>query len=385
MKSYKIKLKDQDENSYLGYLIRKTELSTGTKKIEGPVKIPHYPNKKLGVESQINEALITLTLKEIEDINGTNPRRDAFIRDRVRANLNKNRINVVFVRISRSDGAGFITLKEKLDKIAEFVIDIIYSHPMVDIVTLPHIEFLKNDSPSDLVQFDNLIGNRISEMASLGDGGGKIGYFLPSYYTRDGIPNLIDNYMDKFGTEGVYICDFDGGTFSGTGYSFVSQVSRKIKNDSGTEAYSFYVYSQKERKKSGAEVSSEDLLALLNEVSVVGPSHKRQTLPKDILEKIKMQQEFNPKILNNDDFLFYQYNGFPKASEFDSWVSGIVGSVGDIQLERKKKLAEVYNAKKILEAVEQVVNEPKETLNSLKREEFKSDLKQINSRMRRMR
>ncbi|MEM0050871.1 MAG: hypothetical protein QXW39_10130, partial [Candidatus Bathyarchaeia archaeon] len=287
--------------------------------------------------------------------------------------------------ISRSDGAGFATLMGKLDRIAEFVIDIIYSHPMVDIVTLPHIEFLKNDSPRDLVEFDNLIGSRISEIASLGYGGGKIAYFLPSYYTRDGIPKLMDDYMDRFGAEGVYICDFDGGTFSGIGYSLVSQVSRKIKNDSNTESYSLYIYSQKERKKSGAEVPSEDLLALLNGVSIVGPSHKRPTLPKDIIEKIKLKQEFNPKILNNNDFLFYQYSESPNAGDFDAWVSSAVGPMGDIQIGRKKKLAEVYNSKKTLDAVENIVSNPKETLNSLTRDEFKSNLKQIYSRMRNIR
>ena len=180
MKNYRIKLTDQDENSELGYLIRKTELRTGDKRIDGLVKIPHIPSKKFGVVSPINEAVITLTLKEIADIDGKNDLRTNFINERVRGRLNKNKINVVFVRISRADGSGFTNLKNNLDKISAFVIDLIYRHPMVDIVTLPHIEFLNNDSSEDLVEFDNLIGARISEMASLGDGGGKIGYFLPN-------------------------------------------------------------------------------------------------------------------------------------------------------------------------------------------------------------
>ena len=152
-------------------------MSTGRKKISGSIKIHHYSNKKLGVVSSINEAVITVTLKEIEDIDGKNEQRTTFINDRIRKNLNRNGINVVFVRISRSDGAEFIKLKGKVEKIAPFVVDIIYSHPLVYIVTLPHIEFLNNDSSEDFVEFDNLIGARISEIASLGRGGGKIGNY----------------------------------------------------------------------------------------------------------------------------------------------------------------------------------------------------------------
>ncbi len=385
MKKYVVKLRDQEENSNLGYLIRKTELATGGKSISGLVKIPHYPSKKLGVTSPINEAVITLTLKEIEDIDGKNSLRNNFINERVRGNLNRNRINIVFVRISRSDGSGFTNLKENLDKIAEFVVDMIYSHPMVDIVTLPHIEFLKNDSPDDLVEFDNLIGQRISEMTSLGEGGGKIGYFLPSYYTRDGIPKLIDSYVSRFGADGVYICDFEGGTFSGTGYSLVSQISRKLQKDTGSESYSLYVYSQKEKKKAGEEVSSEDLLALMNQVSIVGPSHKRPVLPKHILDKLKENQVFNPKILNQGDFLYYQYANFMKSNEFENWVSKVSGEDSTLSLDRKKRLAEIYNAKQTQAAIEQVISDPKDTVTKLEREEFRNDLKQVNSRMRNIR
>jgi len=384
VKSYSVKLIDQDENSKLGYLIRKTELTTGGKKISGLVKIPRYPNKKLGLISPINEAVITLTLKEIEEIDGKNELRTSFISDRVRNHLNRSRINVVFVRISRADGTGFIKLKENVNKIAAFVVDIIYSHPMVDIVTLPYIEFLNNDSTDDLVEFDNLIGARISEMASLGAGGGKIGYFLPSYYTRDGIPRLIESYISRFGEEGVYICDFEGGTFSGTGYSLVSQVSRKVAGDTGSEAYALYVYSQKEKKKSGGEVSSEDLLALMNEASIVGPSHKRPVLPKEIVEKLKQDQVFNPKMLYTGDFLFYQYSDYKGTNQFNDWVSTVVGARDSVSLDHRKRLADIYNGKKTQEAVEKIIADPKETINSLERDDFKNELKQVNSRMRRI-
>lgn len=384
MKSYVVKLRDQEENNKLGYLIRKTEITTGGKSIGGIVKIPHYLNKRLGVTSQINEVVITFTLKDIEDIDEHNNQRDNFINERVKGEMSKNKINVVFVRISRSDGSGFSDLKKNIDKISEFVLDIIYSQPMVDIVTLPHVEFLKNDLPDTLVEFDNLIGERISEMASFGEGSGKIAYFLPSYYTRDGIPKLIDSYVSRFGADAIYICDFDGGTFSGIGYSLVSQISRKLQKDIGSESYSLYVYSQKERKRSGDEVLSEDLLALMNQVSIVGPSHKRLILPKGVIEEIKKKQEFNPKIFNQSDFLYYPYAKVPTANEFETWIDGVSGETKTLALEHKKRLADVYNAKQTQTAIEQVINEPEKTVTALVREEFKDGLKQINSRMRKM-
>jgi len=385
MRSYKVKLIDQDDNAQIGYTIRKTEIITGGKTIKGLINIPRYTNNKLGVVSSINELLITLTLKQIEDIDGNNERRTEFVNKKVRYNINNKAINIIFVRISRADGSNLSELRKNIDKIADFVIDLIYSNPMVDIVTLPYNEFLKDDSTDELIKFDDMIRERISEMTSLKDGGGKIGYFLPSYYTRNGIPELIDNYIDKFGEDGIYICDFDGGTFSGIGYSLISQISRKITNDTKTESYCLYAYSQKEKKKSGNEVSSENLLALLNEVPIVGPSHKRVRLPKEILEKIKQKNIFNPEILNDKDFLFYGYNSYKYSQQFDQWISQITENATDIKLEHKKMLTDIYNTKKTFEAIKQVTKDPNDAINALERNNFRDDLKQINLRMRKIR
>ncbi len=379
MKSYKVKLKNQDEDNYIGYLTRKVEISTSSKKIYNLVKIPPYMNERMGITSPINEVLINITLKEIIDINGTNCLRDAFIKNKVAAKLKKNSANIVFVRISRSDGTAFPELNNNIDKIAEFIVDLIYSHPMIDIITFPHMEPLKNEPSSNLTAFDTLIRNRLTELMGLENGTGKVGYFLPSYYNRDGIVNLMDDYMKNFGPEGIYICDVNGGTFIGIGYSILSQILRGITNESNTENYALYIYSQKPKRKAGGEVPSEDLLALLNGVSIVGPSHKRQPLPKNIVEKLKTQQ-FNPKILNRSDFLLYPYNIYPHASDLDDWISH--NSINQkISNTSRKRLLDLYNSITTKDSITSIETEPRDTVNSLGRDDFKKELRYIRHRM----
>jgi hypothetical protein len=383
LRSYSIKLLDVKEDDKFGYTIRNAVTSVSGASVGGLVKIPKYCSKKLSVTSPIREILITLTLSEIIEIDGKNEKRNAFISDRISAKLSSGLINVVFVRISRADGAGFTSLKSNIDKIAEFVVDMIYKHPKVEIVSLPYMEFLKNDSPDDLIEFDSLIRERISQITNIESGTGKIGYFLPSYYTREKIPELVENYASKFGSNGLFICDLDGATFSSVGYSVISQVARKIENEHGEENYSLYAFSLKEKKSSGNEAPAEDILALLSQASIVGPSHKRRILPKDIVKKLKENNEFNPKILEKDDYLYYQYLNYYGSKKLDEWFSTHFNKES-LTNEKKRHFAELYNSQITMDTLRELASDPDDSIKKLKREEFSDILKYIGNKRKKI-
>lgn len=383
MKSYSIKLFDIKEDDKFGYTIRNAVTSVSGVSVGGLVKIPKYYSVKFSVSSQIKEVLITLTLSEIIEIDGKNEKRNAFISERISGKLSSKLINIVFVRISRADGAGFASLKANIDKIAEFVVDIIYKHPKVGIVSLPHMEFLKNDSPDDLIEFDTLIRERISQITNIESGTGKIGYFLPSYYTREKIPELVENYVSKFGSNGLFICDLDGATFSSVGYSVISQVARKIENEHDEENYSLYAYSLKERKSSGNEAPAEDILALLSKASIVGPSHKRRILPKELVKRLKENNEFNPKILEKDDYLYYQYLNYNSPKKLDEWFS--TGFKNEsLTNERKRHFTEVYNSQITTGILKELASNPDDSIKKLKREDFIEILRYIGNKRKKI-
>jgi len=195
----------------------------------------------------------------------------------------------------------------------------------------------------------------------------RLGYFVPNYITRTALPKLIEYYVSDLGKDALIILDVNGSRFSTGPYSDVSLIHRGI-SENKIETYAIYLFSHKGRKRSGKEVPSEDLLALLNGVNLVGPNRRVIPLPRNVVETRRIN-----KIFNERDFLFYPEDRAPNAEEYQNFCA--LGK-------RKDEMLDIFNDIKVNISAVSLFKGPVETLSALKRPEFCDALKSIAKKRR---
>jgi hypothetical protein len=250
---------------------------------------------------------------------------------------------------------------KEMEQISQFVADIIYSHPKVTLAVPPKITLpdeVDANEKCDIFQtqlkvLSETLGSYRSDL--------QIGYFIPDYITRTALPKLIEYYVNNFGKDALIILDVNGSRFSAGPYSDVSLIHREMRKHK-IESYAIYLFSHKGRKRSGKEVPSEDLLALLNGVNLVGPNHRAIPLPRNVIETRKLLG----KIFNDEDFLLYPEDKAPNAKEFQTFCA--LGKRGD-------RMLEIFNDVKINASAMRLSKDLVQTLSDLRRTDFKDTLK----------
>jgi len=128
--------------------------------------------------------------------------------------------------------------------------------------------------------------------------------------------------------------------------------SRNIEN------YAICLFNHKGRKRSGKEVPSEDMLAFLNGVSIIGPMHRAIPLPPDVVERIAGSLG---KIFNKEDFLFYPEIIAPNIEEFKNF-AGLRRS--------RHRMLQIFNDMHINCSAYELSSDPVSTVSHLTRPDF---------------
>jgi hypothetical protein len=360
---FSIKLKDIVEDEKTGALVRAVDLLLPARSVPLYMKIPRYEiNRFSSISSiaiSINEAYIRLNYEKINKINRDNREKHRFINSYLGPKLRKDKVNVPIVDIEVDKEPS----EKEMEQISQFVVDVVYSHPKTTLFVPPKITLPDGVDVSEKYNTFQVLLETLSRTLETYQGSVKVCYFVPDYITRTVLPKLIEYYVSNFGEDALVILDVNGERFSAHPYSDVSLIHREMsRND--IETYAIYLFSHKGRMRSGREVPSEDLLALLNGVNLVSPNHRVIRLPRAVVETRPN------KIFNEGDFLFYPEDKAPNAKEFQNFCA--LGKRKD-----KDKMLEIFNDIKINTSAISLFKEPAETLSALKRPEFCNVLKSI--------
>ncbi len=307
---YTVKLEDiiAEESKFI---VRLTELNI-RETIRGNWKLSRYPSSLKDIGLKLNEVYMELDKDKILKIDNDNTERDKFI-SYINRKIRKNMINVAFPNIYING----IPSERLLNEVTEFVLDIIYSNIHIDIVSPPKLIIMEKDVINDELStkyFTQLL-LLMSEFSNV-----KPLYFIPSYITRSKLEKLVDLYINVYGLDGLFVIDMDRARFTSRGYSIVAQVMRIMEHKYRHEHYGVYLFNHKSRKKSGREVPSEDIIAILSGVNFIGPSHGNIPLPPGVVEKIKQQGLGSAKVFYERDFLYYPVNIAPNLSDLINFI-----------------------------------------------------------------
>lgn len=362
MKQHRVKLRDLFEDEKTGTYARVAELSVNGNSVDRLVKVSSQNiDAKLSVPLRpINEVILSLKFSDIREMDNDNDKRDLFIR----AMLSKTRqgkINLPFIALEYQKPPTGAEIEQALT----FLVDIIYNNERIDVAVPPKIvlpEAIKEKAPDSYQKhFEALVGIMETYSKKV-----KPACFIPAYVTRSKIPKIIELYSARFGPEALLILDVAGARFEGGASSIVSQVMFNMNARAKTEDYAIYLFNHKSRKRSGREVPSEDLLALLRGASFVGPSHVRLKLPKNVVS--------GPgKVFNEGDFLYYPEDTAPNIHELNDFSGGTV----------KATSLNKFNDLKVNVSAINLSKDPVSTVSGLKRPEFKDALASISKRMNR--
>jgi hypothetical protein len=352
----------EDEKS--GSLIRAVDLRMANHSINCFAKIPQHPLEHFSsISIPINEVYFRLTYEEIDMIDRDNEKKNRFISNYLKPKLRKGKVNVALpvITIYRKPSIA------EMEQISQFVADLVYSHPDVTLAVPPKLVLPDEIEISEKYDFFQLYLKFLLTTLDTYKSNLQLCYLIPDYITRASLPKLIDYYVSSFGEEALLILDAGGKRFSASPYADVSLLHREMEKR-GIESYAIYLFNHKGRKRSGKEVPSEDLLALLNGVNLVGPNHAVIPLPRDVIKTKKTVG----KIFNKEDFLFYPEDKAPNAEEFRSFCAQ----------KRKDRMLDIFNDIGINFSAMLLNNAPTETLSNLKRTEFKNTLSIIAKKRR---
>ena len=367
--NFSIKLKDLLEDEKTGALVRAVDLLLADRSIALYMKIPRHDIDRFSliagasINIPINEAYIRLTYEEINKIDHDNGEKLRFINRRLGPKLRKDKVNIpiVDVIVDRKP-----SIKE-MEQISQFVVDVVYSHPRTTLLVPPKITLPDEVSASEKCDIFQALLKVLSRTLETRQSSARLGYFVPDYIPRTALPKLIEYYVSDFGKDALIILDVNGSRFSAGPYSDVSLIHREM-SENKIETYAIYLFSHKGRKRSGKEVPSEDLLALLNGVNLVGPNRRVIPLPRNVVETRRIN-----KIFNERDFLFYPEDRAPNAEEYQNFCA--LGK-------RKDEMLDIFNDIKVNISAVSLFKGPVETLSALKRPEFCDALKSIAKKRR---
>ena len=361
---FSLKLKNVVEDEKTGALIRAVDLLVAGYQVSLFMKTPRhdieYFSSAAGtpISIPLNEAYIQLTYEEISEIDRDNGEKHRFINKYLGPKLRRGKVNmpIVDVKIDRRPST------REMEQICQFIVDVVYSHPRVTLLVPPKITLPDEVDAGEKCDVFQALLKTLSGTLETRRGGMQLSYFVPDYITRTALPELIEYYVSNFGKDALIVLDVNGKRFSAGPYSDVSLIHREMSKNK-IETYAIYLFNHKGRKRSGKEVPSEDLLALLNGVNVVGPNRRVIPLPRNVVETKALS-----KIFNERDFLFYPEDKAPNAEEFRSFCA--LGK-------RKDKMLDIFNDIKINVSATSLFRDPIGTLSALKRPEFCNTLKSI--------
>lgn len=210
--------------------------------------------------------------------------------------------------------------EEKFDlgNILNIINDIYYSNSRVTFFTPPkfYVEDMNDDLRSKIV---NIFRSSIEHLSNITR---KPFYLLPVYLTGSEIDNIIEIYGNKFGYEGFYVTDCAGSRFSSGCYRFPAAIMRNMKQKK-IEDYGLYLFDSKPYKRASERAPSEEFLAILSGVNIIGRRHTNTPIQPDVAEKIK-QNNISIKVFNKLT-LFYEkslsFKDYDTASiESDSYI-----------------------------------------------------------------
>lgn len=366
---YTVKMKDEiiEEPKYI---MRRVELKVGTSiTIDRNMKIPRTSLKDQDLK--LNEVYLEIDVEKIKRIDMDNKERDKFI-SYINKKMNKNKVNVVITNISFYERPS----PELLDEVLEFFLDVIHSNLYTSLLTPPRLAIINRHNGENILDaeasskyFERFLRLLIDQNIH-----SKPLYLIPSYSSRRIIPNLIKLYINTFGSDGLFVVDMNGGRFTYGGYSVVAQIMRIMEKMYRQEDYGIYLFNHKPRKRSGKEVPSEDLIAILNGVNFIGGLHGNIPLPPRIVSELEKKPLEGAKILCDEDFLYYPYDKAPNKEDFYSFLISRVG----VEIRNVKHIyVNLYNDVKTNDIIHQefVDNDTiRNKLISLRRDDFKKEL-----------
>ena len=364
MERYYLRLRNVFRDDETGILARIVDLRTYSHSIDGLIKIPRYNIETFSdhLRVPINEVYIQLTLEKIIDIDHDNEKRYQFINGYLRLKIRSGKLNIPLIDIEVDRKLSV----EVMEQISQFVVDIIYAHPQITLAVPPKITMPREIHPVEKEDLFKRQLNVLSETLKSYSESAQLAYFIPDYIPRASIPKLIEEYVSRFGDDALLILDVNGKRFSAGGYSDVSLIHREMKRHH-IESYAIYLFNHKERKRSGKEVPSEDMLAFLNGVSIVGPMHRAIPLPPDVIERIAGSLG---KIFNREDFLFYPEISAPNIEEFQKFTGS----------RSRYRILQIFNDININYSAYELSSDPISTVSHLSRPDFNNALKSIAER-----
>lgn len=300
------------------YMVRTVELKVGTSIIVNEnLKIPRTPIRDL--EMKLHEVYLEISAEKIKRIDEDNRESERFV-FYMNKKMSKDKANITVTSVYFEE----IPSQKILEEVLDFFLDIVYRNFYVKLFTPPKLIIrrkingesfvLEKESMEYYMEFLKLMQQKTSV---------KPLYFIPTFTTRKYLPDVMKLYIDTFGPEGLFVIDMNGGRFTYGGYSIVGQVMRVMKTVYKHEDYGIYLFNHKSRKRSGKEVPSEDLIAILNGVNFVGSHHGNIPLPPHVLKKIGDPDRL--KILNDADFLYYPYDIAPNKESFHKFLDSKLG------------------------------------------------------------
>lgn len=375
IRDYSVKLRDLiiEEPKYM---VRRTELKIGTSiSIDENLKIPRAPLKSLDLK--LHEVYLELDENKIKRIDSDNREKDRFI-SYLNGKMRKDKVNIVVTNVVFHGSPSQELLKEVL----EFFLDIICSNIFTRLVTPPRLVIKKAVEGKEIVDED-LSKEYFLDFLKLMKGESaatKPLYFIPSYVSRKALPDLMKLYVSTFGPNGLFVIDMNMGRFTYGGYATVAQIMRLMKTEYKHEDYGIYLFNHKPRKRSGKEVPSEDLIAVLSGTNLIGNTHGNIPLPPGVVETMKEEGAEKAKILNDADFLYYPLDRAPNKADFNKFLTKEIG-VGSSGFGSRH--VNLYNDLITNIAIRQLNAEDtiRIKLSSLKREDF---IKELNLSSRRV-
>lgn len=365
IKKFSLRPRDLQEDERTGALVRIVDLIVGDHVINCFLKVSRYEIERYShLKVPINEVCIQMTYEKVAEFDNDNRKRDEFIKKHLTRKLRENKINIPFINIKIDKKPNI----KEIEQMCQFLIDVIYSHPKISLIVPPKVTLPEEAEVYEKYDSFRTFLTTLSDILESYQTDVRVGYFIPDYIPRTKFFELIEYYLNKFGENALIILDAGGKRFSAGSYSDVSLVHRKMSFQN-IESYAIYLFNHKGRKKSGREAPSEDLLALLNGVNLVGPNHKVIRLPRNVAGR-----EGTGKIFSEEDFLFYPENIAPNVKEFQNFYNFHIKGKSK---EKKDQARDIFNDIKINASAILLSSNATETLSNLKRDEFKDVLKTI--------
>lgn len=357
-----------EESSGTGnFLVRKSGIKGNNKSTFSITKALPY-NEFSSDKSQyhISEAFIRRTDEDLIDMYKNKSRSDDFIQ-LIKGKVSSRKFNIPFLEINWT---GQIS-DERFEKVAGIITDTIYGNSNIDLINPPKISF--HDSIDEHKKFDHYLSFLKTLDSVMRDtfGENRMSCFIPEYFSFHHIENLINFYVENNGSDGLFVVDNDGKTFTSK-YAIAFFVMRTLRRLHRSDGFALYSYNTKASKRSGIAVPSEDFLAFYNGFSFVGQSHRGIPLPKKVRDELPTRLS---KLIYRDDLLYYPYSESVDegpTKDLESWRS--------IYSERAKLTNDVvkrYNASVTDNVLIDLRKDPTGVLTMLKRHQFSEELAKL--------